>query len=121
MIDTEEIETYRELADAVDENGGVATVKMRLLAHIHDVGRLGKHVRQRISTKLQGEGLGHYPEPNLPSSQGDRVRIYDVASPAGRLINAVTSPGKENDKKILQRINNDSEETVERIKELVCD
>lgn len=121
MLETEEIDTYRDLKTAVDGNGGLATIKMRLLADVHGVGRLGNRVRDNISNKLDGEGLGHYPEPKLPSSQHKQVRIYSKGSPAGRLISAVLDPGHKSDEEIRRTINSDAEETLERVRELVCD
>lgn len=114
-------EDYDALADLVDQHDDVLTVEMRLLRDVHDVGRLGKHVRENISKKLNGVGLGHFPKDELPSSQYNDVRLYRLGSPAGSLIEAVVEPGEENDREIQKAVNSDARETIERVKELVCD
>jgi hypothetical protein len=120
-MEISEIEEYSELSEYVEENKGVATVSMRLLADVHGVGRLGKHVRTNIADKLKGEGLGHYPGPKLPNSQSDKIRLYKHGSSAGELVKNVLSPGENADEEIRSLINQDAQRKVERIKELLCE
>ena len=120
-MNDQNIDTYEELANHVAENNGIATVSMRLLAGIHGVGRLGKHVRSNMATSLRGKGLGYYPGPKLPNSQSKKVRLFKHDTPAGKLIKSVLAPDEEGDERIRSIINQDAEATVQRIQELVCE
>lgn len=115
-----DLQNYDVLAEAVDDSDNLLTIQMDILRDIHGAGRLGKHVRENISDELRSNGLGHYPE-ELPSSQYNSVRIYRLGSPAGRLIEAVTEPGADNDETIRTAINKDAQQAIDRVQELVCD
>lgn len=120
-METDNIEDYNDVANKVDENGGVISIKMEVLKRVHEVDRLGRIVRENISEKLNGRGLGHYPKRSLPSSQDDYVRIYRRSTEIGKLVEAVTDPGEPGDETIRKMVDSDAEQTIERIQELVCD
>lgn len=112
--------SYEELADLVDEHEGVITVEMRPIRDAHDVGRLGKHVRDNISKELLKRGLGHHPS-ELPPAQHEMVRVYRMGTPIAELIHAVTEASSDHDDHLRKVVNSDAQETLERVKELVCD
>lgn len=118
---TDNIKDYNDVAEKVDDNDGVISIGMDVLKRVHGVDRLGRIVRENISENLNGRGLGHYPKEGLPSSQYDDVRIYRRNSQIGKLIEAVTEPGESEDELIRGMVDSGTEQTIERIQELVCD
>ena len=61
----------------------------------------------RLSQILAGEGLGHIPE-ELPSYQDELVRLYKKGTPVGQLIDAVLSPGEQNDISLSERFSSEA-------------
>ena len=114
------MEDYRELADYVEDNSNLVTVDMEVLAEVHGAGRLGKHVRRNIGESLRGAGLGYHPNP-LPNSQYKQVRLFKLGQPESTLIQAVLNPGEEEDKEIRRTVDSSAEQTIRKVRELVCD
>ncbi len=114
--------TFQELRDIViqPENGGVVTVKMEQLRNAHGVKKLGDHVRNRIVGELDGVGLKAYPR-ELPNNQNELVRIYRAGTAIAELIDAVINPSPEHDQELRELVVGGHKETLQRIKELVCD
>jgi hypothetical protein len=108
-----------DLKAAVEGSGGVQTFPMDVVRDAYGAGRLGIHVRTNITRALQGMGLGHYP-PVLPDSQYERVRIYKLGTPVSDLISAVLTPGEDGDERIRELSTGTANETLERVRELVC-
>jgi hypothetical protein len=111
-----DIEAVRQ---AVDDAGGVLTVKVGALRDAYGAGRLGVHVRSGISRALQGAGLGHYPS-DLPDWQDQPVRLFKLGSRVADLIDAVLQPGDAHDEELRQAIRGEATETLAKIRELVC-
>lgn len=109
-----------ELADELDRNSGVLTVKAWQVRDAYGAERLGAQVRANITSALRGRGIGHYPH-DFPDRQDTLVRLYKIDSPAGRLIEAVLNPGSVPDQKIREAVNGDASQILTRIRELVCD
>ena len=103
----------------IDEAKGVATLLMWQVRDAYGMSKLGKHVVTGISEKLDGLGIGHYPE-ELSTSQNDYVRLFIKSSQAGRLLLAALSDDPEADESIRLLSADDAEDTLRRIRELVC-
>ena len=112
--------TLEEIAHAVSEAGDVLTLEMRHLRDAHGAGRLGVHVRNNISKKLSGMGLGHYPK-ELPDSQEQLIRLFRQGSPVADLVDAVLNPSPGHDDELRHAIAGDAQGVLDAVRELVCD
>jgi len=81
-------ENWEELRAAVVEHYGIYRLSMGALREIGGYGRLGINVRQILSSKLAGIGLGHLPA-ELPSYQDKQVLLYQYGTPAADVIAAI--------------------------------
>jgi hypothetical protein len=111
---------YQALADLVDRNEGVITCDMGSLRDAHGAGKLGTTVVANISEELDGRGLGHIP-PQLPVYQDEKVRIYKKSSSVGKIIDAVEHIDRKHDDYLRRLSKGDSEKTLKKIRELVCE
>ncbi len=93
---------------------------MRTVRDAYGAQRLGTQICENISNQLRGVGIGHVDEA-LPELKDEDVRFFHVGSPAGRLIEAVISPGTSNDEQIREIAAGDQAAKLDRIRELVCD
>ena len=114
--------TYEELAQAVDQNGGLAVAEMGRLRDVHGVGKLGSVVVNAIHEQLESHGLGHAPA-ELPTYQHERVAIYRKATAMGRVIDAVTRISDRTEVILKEAVgkNSHSSTVLQKIRELVCD
>jgi len=94
--------------------GGLAVTSMQQLRDLGNAGRLGKHVRDRISQSLKDHGLGHLPA-ELPNDQSAEVRIYVTASAIGQVIEAVLRPSESGDVRLR---NVGSEDAVKKLSDV---
>ncbi|HLU33478.1 MAG TPA: hypothetical protein VKZ74_05590 [Natronosporangium sp.] len=88
---------YEELYDAVTRAGGLLPVTMGTLRDIENAGRLGKIVRDRISTNLRHHRLRHLPL-ELPNDQNDVVRVYADSGTLAAVVDAVLRPSEQGDR-----------------------
>src|SRR5215218_4125256 len=112
--------SLEELRDQVIDAGGVLTISMRAVRNAYGAQRLGAQIRQNISEKLRGLGIGHVDE-ELPELRDDEARFFHIGSPAGRLIEAVVNPGSANDERIRAIAAGEETAKLDRIREIVCD
>ena len=113
------MQTYSELREKVEQNGGVFTVEMRTLRQIHGAERLGINVRENITRELAGHGLAHFPR-RLPEFQDQYARIYKQGTPAAELILAVLEADPQKDSVIRKVIGgNGADDTLRKIRELL--
>ena len=115
-----EFGSFEEIKNHVEASEGVVTLTMRHLRDAHGAKKLGVHVRAGIRSELARHGLAHYPV-NLPENQHEPVRIYLSGSPIADRINAVLRLSDEADIQLRQWVTGDAEETIQRIRELVCE
>lgn len=114
---------WSQVKETVERNGNVFTFSMETLRDAHGAGKLGVHVREEISQRLAGIGLGHVPTI-LPSYQHEQVRLYKKGTPVGLLVDMVLAPGEQNDKALAEKFASagpDYAAIVEKIRELVAD
>jgi hypothetical protein len=97
-------ETWDDLKEGVDAEGGVLRVAMWELRYLEEAGRLGVHVRASISRKLLGLGLAHLPD-ELPAYQEQAVVLYKLGTPAAAVIDAVKGGGTREAESALRRLN----------------
>lgn len=119
MTQSEEYDDLEELVTAVEANNGVLTVQAWQVRDAYGAERLGSQVRTNISRELRGRGLGHYPK-QLPDRQREEVRLYQVASPAGAIIEAAMTPGTAADVKLRDAAGTGAEAILDKVRELVC-
>jgi hypothetical protein len=114
--------TYEELADAVDQNGGLIVADMGKLRDTHGAGKLGSIVVNAIHEQLESHGLGHAPA-ELPTYQYERAIIYRKGAPVGRVVDAVTRIGDRSESILKEAVGKNAQSSiiVQRIRELVCD
>lgn len=109
------VSSYAEMREVVQsQHGGLAVTSMQQLRDLGNAGRLGKHVRDRISQSLQDHGLGHLPA-ELPNDQSAEVRVYVTASAIGQVIEAVLRPSQSGDARLR---NVGSEDVVKKLSEV---
>ncbi|MET9073817.1 hypothetical protein ABZX95_16955 [Streptomyces sp. NPDC004232] len=96
--------TWDDLRKAVENCGGVLRVHMGHLRDLIDAGRLGINVRNDISRRLAGIGLGHLPA-ELPSYQGNSVVLYQQGTPAADVVEAVRGDNFVRAENALRRLN----------------
>lgn len=113
--------TYDDLPDKVRRDNGVSVVDMGTLRDMEGAGKLGKYVRANISTALGARGLGHFPE-ELPIYQHESVRVYERATPVGRVVAAVLHPSAAGDTVLrgLEDGDDDEHDLLEQIRKLVA-
>ncbi|MCX5097588.1 hypothetical protein OOK36_55120 [Streptomyces sp. NBC_00365] len=96
--------SWDELRKAVEDNGGVLRIHMGHLRDLIDAGRLGINVRNDISRRLAGAGLGHLPA-ELPAYQENEVVIYQLGTPAADVVEAVRGDNFARAENALRRLN----------------
>lgn len=120
-IQADDVDTYEDLKDRVEAEGGVLPVKMETLRELQDAGRLGPHVVKGISDELARKGMGHFPHEELPTSQYEVVRVYQLGTAVADIVEAVLDPSEKNDEKLRKAANADTAEQLQKIREIVCD
>jgi len=126
-MNMDEFSTFEELNELVNNRSGVVSVVMSELRDAHDVRKLGKHVVEAISKRLDGLGLGHVPT-ELPLYQHQCVRVYRKGSPVGEIINSVLilenedryEQNEKGDQLLREVSSNHASEIVSKIRELIC-
>ncbi len=106
--------SWDELRAAVAEHFGVFRLPMGQLREIGGYGRLGTNVRQILSAKLAGLGLGHLPA-ELPAYQDRQVLLYQYGTPAAEVIAALRSEVVDTAESALVQLN--SSRDIERVRE----
>jgi hypothetical protein len=96
--------SWEELRAAVIEHHGVLRIGMGALREIGGYGRLGTNVRQTLSGKLAGIGVGHLPT-ELPASQEMQVLLYQYGTPAADVVAAIAEGASEGAETALIRLN----------------
>lgn len=94
-------ESFEDLCYDVRESGGLLKVNMECLRDLAGAGKLGAQVREAIKAELEQHGLGSLPA-ELPRYQTDAVRVYDLSSPLGQIVDAVLKPSDIGDQALLQ-------------------
>jgi hypothetical protein len=110
---------YEDVKSRVLETQGVYVTTMEELKKAHGATKLGVLIREAISNRLKGHGLGHIPA-ELPSYQTDEVRLYQLGTALGNVIEAVLNPSAPGDQILLQVVDTDAQETLAQIRQLVC-
>lgn len=113
-------EKIEQIKEAVIDNNDVKTFTMSDLRDAYGKQRIGKHVAQDISRKLQQNGLGSYPS-DLPLDQNAQVRLFLLGTPTSDLVNAVCEPGTEGDQIIADAVSGSAVDIIRDIRALVCE
>lgn len=114
------ISSWEDLISAVDAGGGFHTLTMGELRDAYGVGKLGIHVVKGISEKLAGLGFAHYPR-ELPQYQHERIRVFRMGVPVAKIIAAVLNVDEASDQILRSVKGSEAEDTLRKIRELVCD
>lgn len=91
---THKVNEWTEVTDIVDSNDGVAVVTMETLRDIAGYGRLGTAVRAQIVKQLNDIGVHPIVNGDLPNDAHANVIVYKEGTPAGEVIDLVTSIAK---------------------------
>lgn len=97
---------------------GLMTVSMQMLRDAYGARKLGANVRQNISDTLEGMGIRHFPE-DLPEYQDRLVRLYRAGTPAAKVVAAVLTPSADNDRFLLETLQQDDTLILSKIRELL--
>src|SRR6266508_2326627 len=90
--------SMKDVATAVDENGGLITASLLELREALGRDRLGVRVLRDIAGGLEGEGLGYFPEWVLAGDENDApraghiLRVFKKGAAVGEVIMAVLDP-----------------------------
>ncbi len=112
-------ETPEKLRDAVIDNGNVLTVKVGEVRDAFKYGRLGKHVRKEISSKLHGLGIAHYPV-DVPDWQENPIRLFRMGTPIADLLDAAHDETPEHDEELKAAVSGGAADVLNQIRALVC-
>jgi hypothetical protein len=91
-----EFETFEELAEAVQENGGLVECVMYQLRDTAGWDRLTNRMLVDIEDQLSQKALGYFPWP-MPQGRRDEVRIYKRGTKVGNIVEAVLKPADHKD------------------------
>jgi len=114
---------FKALRDSVQQAGGVQTVYASELRDAIGAGRLTQGVNSKISDELRAQGLGHVPHDpeDLPTSQWELVRLYDLGSAVGKVVLAAQLPGEANDRTLIESVTGDAADILEKVRVLVAE
>lgn len=117
-----QIKNYDELRAAVDGNGGVIVETMGTLRDVHGAGKLGVNVVNNIKSKLDSMGIGSSP-PELPTEQWKMIILYRKGSVIAKIVESITdiNPNTPDILKEFSTNNAGAIETINKIKEIICD
>ncbi|MGY5059231.1 hypothetical protein ACWDFR_35080 [Streptomyces sp. 900105755] len=96
--------SWDDLRKAVEDNGGVLRIYMAGLRELQNAGRLGINVRNDISRRLAGIGLGHLPA-ELPPYQENQIVLFQLGTPAADVVEAVRGDNFARAEQALRRLN----------------
>lgn len=114
-------DTFEEIENFVRANGGVGSYRAWQLRDAQGAGRLTQRINENIRRSLAGRGLGTIPgdAENMPTSQGEWVRVYAKDTPLGRVLEAALLPGEDEDEVLREGVDGAAATMVERIREIV--
>lgn len=115
--------TFDEIQQEVNDNGGVITIEASQLREAQGAGRLTERINGEISESLRRRGLGHVPfySEDLPTSQYERVRVYDATSALGKIIEAAHTPGEDEDNTLREGVDGEAAGLLSQIRALVAE
>lgn len=118
----ESIETYDDIKEAVDRDGGVTTLEASDLRNAEGAGRLTQGINEKISRSLASRGLGHVPflAADLPTSQWSLVRVFDKTSALGQVILAAHEVGEEEDRRLRESVNSEAATLLDQVRTLLA-
>ncbi len=114
----DDVDTYEALAERVDDEGGIATIRMETLRTINDSERLGVHVVDAISNELADVGLGHYPE-SLPTSKSKVVLLYLSKTVLAKVLKHLSDIQEDSDVKIHQLTEDQAKRQIAEIRKIL--
>ncbi len=113
-------QNLKEIADDVKARENLMTLSMGILTRAYGAGRGGSTVRSNIARELASLGVGHLPV-ELPNWGNEQVRLYIRGTAIADLITAVENLGENHDATLRRLASASSEDTLKKIRELVCD
>lgn len=113
--------SYEEIGKLVDVGDGVTTVEAWQLRIAEGAGRLTTGINKKISKSLSDRGYGHVPfkAEDLPTSAGEQVRVYNLASAVGEIITAAHNVGETADEK-LRDVNGVAASLLDQVRTLLA-
>ena len=99
MIWDQEIESYSKLRDAIEDSGGILTIRAVRIRDIESNSRLKVNVRARISNELEREGIKHWAD--VPANQNEPMTVFLKNSRLGALVELLDDPGADTAEEVL--------------------
>lgn len=117
------METFEQIKDEVDNNGGIITIEAWRLRDAAGAGRLTQRINVNISDGLRQRGLGHVPfrAEDLPTYQNGQVRVFDSTTAVGKVIQAAHETGENNDEILRESVDGGAANILEQVRVLVAD
>ena len=85
---------------------GMVVLPMRPIRQVFKVGRLAPGPRAEIKRMLGRLMIGHLPV-EIPDDQAQHVRLYDLTTPMGRIIDRLTNPTPGDEKELMDQLKGD--------------
>lgn len=110
--------SFEELAERVDDEGGLLRVQMVELRDVVGWSRLREGTLSQIEDQLRQHGLWCFPA--LSTERHAEVRVYRDGTPLAKLVKAVATPSTRGDELLREAANRDADQIVAQIRKLVC-
>ncbi len=99
FVDQEELKSYVQAR-------GMVVLPMRPIKQVFKVGRLAPGPRAEIKRMLGRLMIGHMPV-EIPDDQAQYVRLYDLSTPIGRVIDRVANPAQGDERELMDQLKGD--------------
>ena len=119
---TEDVGSYDDLFEKVDDEGGIATIRMEMLRKLNESERLGSTVVATISSELSDVGLGHYPE-TLPTNKSKIVLLFARKTNFAKVLDSLSDIQEDTDEDIrdvTEASANDAKKRIAQIKKILA-
>jgi capsular polysaccharide biosynthesis protein len=107
--------SFDDLAELVEEEGAIATIRMETLRIINGSERLGSTVVDKISEELDDASLGHYPE-TLPTNKNKIVLVFAKSTNLAKLLRILNDIQEDSDEEIHHITDDDAKKRIAQIR-----
>jgi hypothetical protein len=114
----DDVTSFEELAERIEEEGGMATIRMETLRTLNDSERLGVNVVDTISEKLSDEGISHQPE-SLPTDKNRIVLLYQNRTVLAKVLKHLSDIQPDSDVKIRKLTEDNAKEQIAKIRRIL--
>jgi len=111
---------FAKLAEEVTANGNVLVCRVERLRDAAGYSKLGRYVVGDIEDGLRRNGLGWRTQSPIDNA-AKQALLYTLGTKAEAIVRAVMEPTPDGAAVLRSVVNEPAEETLKRIKALVCD